>query len=309
MHALELGAADCVAKPTASQEMDASAFQTGLIQRVLSFAGYMGNDLIEAMQETAIDLNPRIKSNEVVTTRPREKPDQTDDKKQTHTQPKSTAPSVAIKEQTAALPVMNEKIVLRPMPETKPRYKVIAIGSSTGGPQALFKVLNDLKEASLPIVITQHMPPTFTSMLAQHINRNTPFHAQEAEDGMILENGQIYVAPGGKHMAFEKDKMQIKITLNDGPAENFCKPAVDVMFRSLVKLFGGNILGVILTGMGYDGARSSQLLVDHGGVLIAQDEATSVVWGMPGAVAKAGLCHAVLPVEKIGNKMNAFLGS
>lgn len=178
---------------------------------------------------------------------------------------------------------------------------IIAIGSSTGGPKALFQTLSDIGTIDVPIVITQHMPATFTKILAEHITQNTGLPAAEAEDGMIVEPGKVYVAPGGKHMLFKKEGVQLKVALNDGPPENFCKPAVDPMIRSLLDIYGKKVLFVILTGMGNDGLKSGQSLVDLGGRLIAQDEQTSVVWGMPGAVAGAGICTAVLPIDGIGN--------
>lgn len=178
---------------------------------------------------------------------------------------------------------------------------LIAIGSSTGGPQALFEVISNFKDFNVPIIVTQHMPATFTTLLAQHIGQQTQLPSHEGEEGMVLENGHVYVAPGGKHMVFERNaNAQTVIKLDDGPPENFCKPSVDPMFRSALKLYGQKILGVILTGMGNDGLNGGTDLVKAGGRLVAQDEATSVVWGMPGAVANAGICSEVLPLKEIG---------
>lgn len=180
------------------------------------------------------------------------------------------------------------------------RPDILAIGSSTGGPQALFTALRDLGKLNIPVVITQHMPATFTKILANHIQQQTSLEAHEAEDGMLVEAGKVYVAQGGKHMLFQREGTQLKIKLNDGPMENFCKPAVDPMMRSLIDIFGQRVLCAILTGMGNDGMKGAQLLVDKGGRVIAQDEATSVVWGMPGAVAQAGIAHKILPIGEIG---------
>lgn len=182
----------------------------------------------------------------------------------------------------------------------KGRPEIIAIGSSTGGPQALFEVMKSLKDMPVPIVITQHMPATFTKILAEHIRLQSGLNAFEAEDGMLVEKGNAYVARGGKHMLFEKKDGKLCIKLNDGPQENFCKPAVDPMYRSLIEIFGPRILAVILTGMGQDGLEGAKILVEKGGRVIAQDQKTSVVWGMPGAVATHGLCSAVLPLAEIG---------
>jgi|MDSW01.3.fsa_nt_gb two-component system, chemotaxis family, protein-glutamate methylesterase/glutaminase len=178
--------------------------------------------------------------------------------------------------------------------------KILAIGCSTGGPQALFQVLKHMQGINVPIVITQHMPPKFTSMLAEHIQNQCHIHCMEGENGMRLEPNKIYIAPGGFHMVFKKQGENIQIVLDEGPPVNFCKPAVDPMFESLVKIYGQTILGVILTGMGQDGLEGSRKLVEQHGRLIAQDKETSTVWGMPGMVASAGLCHKILPLPEIG---------
>ena len=179
--------------------------------------------------------------------------------------------------------------------------EILAIGSSTGGPQALFEVLKHCTGLNIPIVITQHMPATFTTILAQHIARQTGLNAIEGENGMTLEAGTVYVAPGGFHMVFEKSRdNKTRIRLDDTPPVNYCKPSVDPMLNSLLELYGNRVLCVILTGMGHDGKDGCRALSEAGGRVIAQDEATSVVWGMPGAVAMAGICNAVLPVGDIG---------
>jgi two-component system chemotaxis response regulator CheB len=182
----------------------------------------------------------------------------------------------------------------------KGKPAIVAIGSSTGGPNALFSVLTHFKNFDVPIVITQHMPATFTKILADHIQQKTGVEAHEGADGMAVEKGKIYVAPGGFHMEIVRQDAGLRVRLNNGPPENFCKPSVDPMFRSVIDLFGNKVLGLILTGMGNDGIGGGKILIEKGGRMIAQDEATSVVWGMPGAVAKAGLCSAVLPLEEIG---------
>jgi len=189
-------------------------------------------------------------------------------------------------------------VTLRPAGKVKPR--IIAIGSSTGGPQALFKLLGGLtKQVKLPIVITQHMPPKFTTILAQHIGQNTGWPTAEATDGVVVEPGCIYIAPGDFHMIAEGQGTKTVLRLATTPPENFCRPAVDPMLRSLCDIYGPAILTVILTGMGSDGLKGAQRVVEKGGTVIAQDEASSVVWGMPGAVATHGLCSAVLPIEQL----------
>jgi len=177
---------------------------------------------------------------------------------------------------------------------------LLAIGSSTGGPNALFKLLTTLRGIDIPVVITQHMPPTFTKILADHIKQQTGLAAVEAEDGMPLVAGRIHVAPGGYHMLIDRKGATPVIKIDDGPMENFCRPAVDPMLRSAAKVFGNKIMTVILTGMGQDGMLGARDIVAAGGRVIAQDEATSVVWGMPGAVAIDGTCTTVLALDDIG---------
>ncbi len=192
-----------------------------------------------------------------------------------------------------------KSIQLRPMPTTIP--DVIAIGSSTGGPQALFEVMKSLAgKVTQPILITQHMPATFTKLLAEHISRVSGMTCNEAQDGEAIVGGQIYVAPGDYHMLLEADGPKKVIRLTQDPPENFCRPSVDPMLRSLSKIYGPKLLVLILTGMGADGQRGSEVVTAAGGAVVAQDEATSVVWGMPGAVASHGLCSAVLPLQEIG---------
>lgn len=188
------------------------------------------------------------------------------------------------------------------------RPNLLAIGSSTGGPQALFKVIASFQNFNVPIIITQHMPATFTKILAQHITQHTNVPAFEGENGMPVEPGKAYVAPGGFHMTFVKKDNQIQIVLNEGPQENFCKPSVDPMIRSAMSIWGPKFLTVILTGMGSDGLPSCKQLVEAGGRVIAQDQETSVVWGMPGAVATNGLCTSVLPLADIGPHVRQIFG-
>ena len=177
---------------------------------------------------------------------------------------------------------------------------ILAIGSSTGGPQALFKLLGDLKGVlRLPVLITQHMPATFTTLLAEHLGRASGMDCHEAKDGEPIKAGTVYVAPGDWHMTVVAEGTSRLIRLNQDPPENFCRPAVDPMLRSMAPIYGARLQTVILTGMGADGAKGCEAVVAAGGQVVAQDEATSVVWGMPGAVATRGLCSAVLPIEEI----------
>ena len=154
-----------------------------------------------------------------------------------------------------------------------------------------------------PVLITQHMPPTFTTILAEHLARSSHRPAREAVDGEIVKAGQIYLAPGGRHMRVARNGTDVVITLDDGPPVNFCKPAVDPLFTSAINVWQGGVLAVVLTGMGSDGMRGGKEIVAAGGSVIAQDEASSVVWGMPGAAAHAGICAAILPLNQIAPKL------
>jgi len=187
--------------------------------------------------------------------------------------------------------------------------QLLAIGSSTGGPQALFDLFGGMKgKIRQPILITQHMPPTFTKIFAERLGSISGIESAEAIDGEKVVGGRIYVAPGDYHMIVEKADGVGVIRLTQTPPVNFCRPAVDPMMESLVQVYGGRVLGLILTGMGHDGAEGAKALVDAGGSVVAQDEETSVVWGMPGSVATAGLCCAVLPLPKIADHLASTLG-
>jgi two-component system chemotaxis response regulator CheB len=181
------------------------------------------------------------------------------------------------------------------------RPKIIAIGSSTGGSKALedlFKCLNN-KTVDVPILVTQHIPENFSDSLVEQLSNVTSIKCVKALDGMKVEAGKIYIAAGGQHMLLEEKGIELFIKYDNGPPVNFCKPAVDPMLNSITDIFKKNVFAIILTGMGSDGLNACKELAKIGGVVIAQDEETSVVWGMPGAVAKAGICSAILPIPKI----------
>jgi two-component system chemotaxis response regulator CheB len=189
--------------------------------------------------------------------------------------------------------------------------RVLVIGASTGGPQALTGLMKELRGVldDFPVLITQHMPPTFTTILAEHIARVSGKPAREAVDGHEINSGNIYIAPGGKHMTVARRDGVAVTQVTDDPPVNFCKPAVDPMFASAASLWGQRVLGLVLTGMGADGLQGSKSIVSAGGAVIAQDEATSVVWGMPGQVAHAGLASAILPLDQIaGTITRLFAG-
>ena len=270
IRALERGAADYVPKPSSSRELSGGMdFRRELIEKVR----HLGN----VRRETRRAKGP---------TRP--------------TSPSHAAPAPLLKKASV-------EIKLRPQPDVRP--DVLAIGSSTGGPQALLSVLKGINpNPRVPIFITQHMPATFTAVLADHIARSTGLACAEAKDGEQVVAGRVYLAPGNYHMLIERNGAQIVVRLNDGPPENYCRPAVDPMLRSIAQVYGGRALVAILTGMGADGLKGGKEITAAGGAVIAQDEATSVVWGMPGAVATEGLCSAVLPISHVAPFINRMIG-
>jgi two-component system chemotaxis response regulator CheB len=177
---------------------------------------------------------------------------------------------------------------------------ILAIGVSTGGPNALAELMPALgKNFPVPVVIVQHMPPLFTRLLAERLGAISGFKCGEGSEGQLLLPGQLWVAPGGFHMVTERVRDGVILHLNEERPENSCRPAVDVLFRSVAKCYGSRVLSVVLTGMGQDGLRGCEAISAAGGQVLAQDEASSVVWGMPGAVSNAGLADKVLPLKEL----------
>ena len=303
MQALSLGAFDYIPKPSTNHEVANSIDFKGTLLRI-----------IEAALMSAPIKNPPISRQEnqtkkVSTTTP---PSNATSPSSASVSSPTSSPKHSSTEPPARLSSVPKSLEggfsLRSTPAEVWKPRILAIGSSTGGPQALAIVLKHLKDLSIPIVITQHMPATFTKVLAQHISAQHSMDVMEGEEGMVLQAGKIYIAPGGKHMLFKKNETGMTaIKIDDGAPENFCKPAVDPMLRSLVEIYGGKILCAILTGMGHDGLESAKSLVDAGGYVYAQDAETSIVWGMPGAVAKANICSGVYPVDDLGKRLSTLV--
>lgn len=281
LRALALGALDCIPKPDASSRIGSDSFH---------------GELINKIRELGLGARkPSLRARRLLDARARQ-PARED--------------SVRRLLGDAAPPLVPATMVpLRPFTRVSP--KVLVIGSSTGGPQALTEVVTHLQRVNdrAPVLITQHMPPTFTTILAEHLSRASGRVVREAVDGEPVVAGRIYLAPGGLHMRVKRQDKSVLIALDDGPQVHFCRPAVDPLFSSAAAIWGAGTLGLILTGMGSDGTGGAADIVAAGGAVIAQDESTSVVWGMPGSVAEAGLCSAVLPVEEIAPKIvRLFLG-
>lgn len=277
--ALSLGAADYIPKPESTREPAAAeTFHHDLIQRIRQFG---------AKVRRTVPASPNLPAPGHPTTSPPLTPARS-------REPLSRPPQA---------PVAQPPLTRRPFSSQAPR--ALLIGSSTGGPQALMTLVAEIGAVidRFPVLITQHMPPTFTTILAEHLARSSHRPAREAVDGEIVKAGTIYLAPGGRHMRVVRRGTDVAIALDDGPPINFCKPAVDPLFSSAIDVWQGGILAVVLTGMGSDGMRGGKEIVAAGGSVIAQDEATSVVWGMPGAAANAGICSAILPLGQIAPKL------
>lgn len=181
---------------------------------------------------------------------------------------------------------------------------ILAIGTSTGGPNALGEVIPHLpQDLPVPVVVVQHMPPLFTGMLADRLNSRSRLSVREAEPGKALEPGQVWIARGDYHMTVARKGLQTVLELNQDPPENFCRPAVDVLFRSVAQVYGPNVLGVVMTGMGSDGARGASHIREAGGEIFVQDEASSVVWGMPGAVVNSQCANKVCPLPDLSEEI------
>jgi len=267
LRALSLGAADYVPKPEAAPDaITSAAFQRELIEKIRSLGRRGGSPARQWRDDAAASRRP----------------------------PRSDS----------ARPAQAAPFALRAFARAVPQ--ALLIGASTGGPQALTGLIGEIGGASAraPILITQHMPPTFTTVLAEHLSRASGRPVHEAEHGEPVVAGGVYVAPGGRHMRVARGRNGTTIALGDDPPINFCKPAIDPLLASAAQVWGSGSLAVILTGMGSDGTCGARAIAAAGGSVIAQDESTSVVWGMPRSVARAGLCSAVLPLGQIAGKIN-----
>jgi two-component system chemotaxis response regulator CheB len=202
------------------------------------------------------------------------------------------------------LPLARSRPVVVPA-RSNPRIEIVAIGTSTGGPNALAEVLPRIPTGfPVPIVVVQHMPPIFTRLLAERLASRSSIPVEEGSAGVILKPGHTWIAPGNFHMKVVRGGLDWRLNLNQGPQENSCRPAVDVLFRSVAAAYGANVLGVVMTGMGSDGVLGAQDIRDAGGDVIIQDEASSVVWGMPGLVQASGLADAAYPLDHLATEIN-----
>ncbi|MBH0239317.1 chemotaxis response regulator protein-glutamate methylesterase [Methylobrevis sp. L22] len=282
LKALSLGAADYIPKPDGNSRLTTSTeFRADLIAKVQSLGA-------RARSRSRRAAAPPVSSRPFTATR--------------------TLEAAGMVPAQSAVPAKPKaSFTLRSYAPVRPR--VLTIGSSTGGPQALNAFFGHVGTAmaQVPVLLTQHMPATFTAILAEHLSKAAGRPAAEGRDGEPVLPGRIYVAPGGRHMIVARQGSETVIRLTDGPPVNFCKPAVDPLFKSVVDIYGSATLGVILTGMGSDGADGVTAIGQAGGNVITQDEETSVVWGMPGAAAHTGMCADVLPLDEVGRKVARIL--
>jgi two-component system chemotaxis response regulator CheB len=206
----------------------------------------------------------------------------------------------------APAPMTTRPLPLAPASSPAGQVDVVVIGVSTGGPDALTTLISALpKDFPVPIVVVQHMPPVFTALFAKRLDTKSPLRVSEARAGDRLEPGAVLIAPGDYHVRLRSDKFGVVTQLDQGTPENYCRPSVDVLFRSAPETFGAGVLAAVLTGMGSDGAKGAARIVEAGGSVIVQDAATSVVWGMPGAVVSAGLAAEVLPLSDMARAIQA----
>jgi two-component system chemotaxis response regulator CheB len=293
IRALELGAADYIPKPDSTRIGGADGFRTELLTKIRALCG-------RTRQWPAPELKPETKTPEAKTP-----------EKSAPSQPTAhgPAPAPASGFSPAHKPVVTPppSPTLRPRGVAPKRIDCLVVGASTGGPPALRAFLLGLgSDWKLPILIVQHMPATFTTILAEHLDKALPMKVQEAKDGMLIESRNVYIAPGDWHMTIKNDPICKQIKLDQGPQVNWCRPAVDPLFKSAAEVYGNHALAVVLTGMGHDGRDGAQALVNVNASVMVQDEATSVVWGMPGAVAEAGLAEIIKPIEGLSAACRAF---
>lgn len=283
LRALAMGANDYVTKPSARQNREAGdRFYIEMVEKIRALTGR---------------ASPMATASEAIISMPAER---------MQTSSPSRVASMRTEAGFADGVASNSLSGLLPMQ----RPNAVAIASSTGGPQALLKIFSELGSAlsSVPVFITQHMPPTFTAILAKHIEQACGVACREATEGEAVQPGRIYIAPGDYHMRIRKEPDATRIRLMQDAPINFCRPAADPMIASLVETYGHRLMLLVLTGMGHDGLEGARLLTSAGGTVIAQDKASSTVWGMPKAVAEQGQCKALLGLLQMAPYLKQVFG-
>ncbi|MDX2095414.1 MAG: chemotaxis response regulator protein-glutamate methylesterase [Alphaproteobacteria bacterium] len=292
IESLELGASEFILKPGATGALNPQEFNEELRVKIKA--------LIGPKERRAAPALPRPPANIRTAKSPASAP-------KTAPSLKKMAPVTALRPPLANAPARAETpaapISLQPAKTTS--VHALAIASSTGGPEALLRIFTDLNGQlqHIPIFITQHMPPVFTTALAEHITRHAGRLCREAVDGEKVAAGMIYLAPGGYHLLVRQTGQETTLALTQDPPVNSCRPSADPMFASISHAYGRNVLGLVLTGIGADGCQGARRIVENGGSVIAQDKASSVVYGMPRSVAEAGLCEAVVPLDRMADHL------
>ncbi|MEI9904046.1 MAG: chemotaxis response regulator protein-glutamate methylesterase [Asticcacaulis sp.] len=281
LRALELGAADYIPKPDSTRIGGADGFRTELLTKIRALCGRTRQWPTPPSEARPASFTPAAAHGHM---------------------PATTAMTPAPR--PVVVPITPS---LRPRGTGPKRIDCLVVGASTGGPPALRAFLLGLgPDWKLPVLIVQHMPATFTAILAEHLDKALPQKVQEAKDGMLIESRNVYIAPGDFHMTIKNDPICKQIKLDQGPQVNWCRPAVDPLFRSAAEVYGNHALAVVLTGMGHDGRDGAQALVNVNASVMVQDESSSVVWGMPGAVAEAGLAEIIKPIDGLSAACKAF---
>lgn len=280
IRALSLGASDYLPKPEAGQIGGADAYRDSLVEKIRLLG------------------SPEIARSPALPARPL----------QPFAAPQPRPGFSGVQAPSGPAERLPAKPDLRPLPAVHARAEAILVGSSTGGPQALQTVLPELSRATdLPILVVQHMPPTFTQILAEHLDVHCAHTVHEGKQGQLVEPKNIYIAPGGLHMQVTRKTGRATLEMNDGPQVNFCRPSVDVLFNSAASVYGGNLAAIVLTGMGSDGCRGLAPILEKGGRTFIQDQETSIVWGMPGSVFNAGFAHSMHPLTEVASAVAKFL--
>jgi two-component system chemotaxis response regulator CheB len=300
LRALELGAADYIPKPDSTRIGGADGFRTELLTKIRALCGRT------RAWPVAPNLSGHSQSSGSSAGNPAPSTGSTPAARNLNTSPTMGHSPTAAQPHSPILRPAAPVVQLRPRAGPK-RIDILVVGASTGGPPALRNFLLGLgPDWKLPVLIVQHMPATFTAILAEHLDKALPQKVQEAKDGMLIESRNIYIAPGDWHMTIKNDPICKQIKLDQSAQVNWCRPAVDPLFKSAADIYGNHALAVVLTGMGHDGRDGAQSLVNVGASVMVQDEASSVVWGMPGAIAEAGLAEIIKPVEGLFAACKAF---
>jgi two-component system, chemotaxis family, protein-glutamate methylesterase/glutaminase len=284
LHCLSMGAHDYITKPATNRDV---TFSTDFRREIVAKVRALGHRTIRKATGIAAPANTIVWPRDI--SRP----------ENTAAASSLLAAAAAARKEEPKADLTCPEYSLRTMPGLSP--KVLMIGASTGGPKVILEFLQAARAVvqAMPVVIVQHMPSMFTNSFAESIRKQLAMDSSEAQHGEPLERGRIYVAPGGRHLRIERNGVAHCIGLDDSAPVNFFRPSVDIAFQSAARCYGSGVLAVMLTGMGTDGLAGSTEIIERGGAVIAQDETSSIVWGMPGAVTRNGLCSVVAPVAEL----------